>query len=322
MPAVPSRWPISTSSWRRGCSPPPASTGSTRADGLFEHVRLSFDALVTRTAAPESPEPLCFPPVVPREQLETSGYLGSFPHLAGTVFAFEGDEKEAAAQHDAGLAPRGLERLSDDERDGAHPGRLLPAVPGDRRPRPAPRGRPHARHRRRVRLPPRAVQRPGADADLPHARDRAHRRRRDRGGVAHRLARPAPRSCCAGWASSSSSTSPTTRSSAASGRLLAAQQREQELKWELLAPVAGDTPHRDRVLQLPPGSHGPHLRDHHRRRRARPHRVHGLRRGAGHAWPCSPRTDWTSTTGRRRSGRRWSSTDGDDVHGRGVAVGP
>ena len=26
------------------------------------------------------------------------------------------------------------------------------------------------------------------------------------------------------------------------GRLLAAQQREQELKWELLAPVAGDTP--------------------------------------------------------------------------------
>jgi len=67
---------------------------------IFEHVRLRFDALVSRTAAPESPEPLCFPPVVPREQLETSGYLGSFPHLAGTVFAFEGDEKQAAAQHD------------------------------------------------------------------------------------------------------------------------------------------------------------------------------------------------------------------------------
>jgi hypothetical protein len=27
-----------------------------------------------------------------------------------------------------------------------------------------------------------------------------------------------------------------------SGRLLAAQQRDQELKWELLAPVAGDKP--------------------------------------------------------------------------------
>src|SRR6201999_2098905 len=41
--------------------------------------------------------------------------------------------------------------------------------------------------------------------------------------------------------------------------------------------------HGHRFLQLPPGSHGPHLRDHDRRRRPRPHRVHGLRRGARHA---------------------------------------
>jgi seryl-tRNA synthetase len=64
----------------------------------FERVRLHFDALVTRTASPESPEPLLFPPLLPRKQLEQSGYLGSFPHLAGTVFAFEGDEQAASEQ--------------------------------------------------------------------------------------------------------------------------------------------------------------------------------------------------------------------------------
>ena len=66
--------------------------------GTFERVRLAFDALVTRAAAPESPEPLYFPPLLPREQLERNGYLGSFPHLAGTVFGFDGDEDAAAAQ--------------------------------------------------------------------------------------------------------------------------------------------------------------------------------------------------------------------------------
>ena len=66
----------------------------------FEQVRLKFDELVTRTAAPENPEPLLFPPLLPREQLETSGYLASFPHLAGTVFAFEGDEAQAEAQNE------------------------------------------------------------------------------------------------------------------------------------------------------------------------------------------------------------------------------
>src|SRR5512142_1915620 len=67
--------------------------------GMFEHVRRQFDALVTETAAFEQPEPLLFPPLLPREQLETSGYLASFPHLAGTVFAFDGDEAAAEQQH-------------------------------------------------------------------------------------------------------------------------------------------------------------------------------------------------------------------------------
>ena len=83
----------SSSGWSTlGCSTRSGVHGLYARGAAFEHVRLAFDALVTRTAAPESAEPMYFPPLLPREQLETNGYLGSFPHLAGTVFAFEGDE--------------------------------------------------------------------------------------------------------------------------------------------------------------------------------------------------------------------------------------
>jgi seryl-tRNA synthetase len=64
----------------------------------FERVRAAVDALVTRAAAVEEPERLAFPPLLPREQLERIGYLKSFPHLAGSVFAFAGDEEQAAEQ--------------------------------------------------------------------------------------------------------------------------------------------------------------------------------------------------------------------------------
>lgn len=64
----------------------------------FEEVRLRFDERIRRAALPEAPETLRFPPILPRRQLETSGYLKSFPHLAGSVFAFEGDEAQAAEQ--------------------------------------------------------------------------------------------------------------------------------------------------------------------------------------------------------------------------------
>lgn len=64
----------------------------------FEAVRTALDGLLSRTAAAHGAEPLRFPPVLPRRQLERSGYLESFPHLAGTVFSFAGDEDEAAEQ--------------------------------------------------------------------------------------------------------------------------------------------------------------------------------------------------------------------------------
>jgi seryl-tRNA synthetase len=66
----------------------------------FERVRWAFDALVSEAAAADGPERLAFPPLLPREQLERIGYLKSFPHLAGSVFAFEGDEEQAAEQEE------------------------------------------------------------------------------------------------------------------------------------------------------------------------------------------------------------------------------
>jgi seryl-tRNA synthetase len=67
--------------------------------GDYEDVRQRFDAYVTRvaTAAGETPEVLRFPPVLPRRQIEELGYLENFPHLAGSVFAFEGTEGQARA---------------------------------------------------------------------------------------------------------------------------------------------------------------------------------------------------------------------------------
>jgi seryl-tRNA synthetase len=65
----------------------------------FEQVREGIAALVTRAAAAEQPEQLRFPPILPRSDLERIDYLKSFPHLAGSIFAFDGNEAQAAEQH-------------------------------------------------------------------------------------------------------------------------------------------------------------------------------------------------------------------------------
>jgi seryl-tRNA synthetase len=68
--------------------------------GAFEEAREAVAALVTRAAAAEAPEQLRFPPIMPRHQLEAVGYLKSFPHLAGTIFAFSGSEAQAGEQYE------------------------------------------------------------------------------------------------------------------------------------------------------------------------------------------------------------------------------
>jgi len=68
--------------------------------GDLETVQEGFADLITRAAAVDRPERLSFPPILPRRDLESVGYLKSFPHLAGAVFAFAGDETQAAEQYD------------------------------------------------------------------------------------------------------------------------------------------------------------------------------------------------------------------------------
>jgi seryl-tRNA synthetase len=64
----------------------------------FEEVRRRLEALVSAAGAAEGADSMRFSPLLPRRQLERSGYLASFPHLAGSVYAFAGNEAQAALQ--------------------------------------------------------------------------------------------------------------------------------------------------------------------------------------------------------------------------------
>jgi seryl-tRNA synthetase len=66
----------------------------------FEAVRVAVDALITQASLIDEAERMSFPPVIPRRELERIGYLSSFPHLAGTIFSFEGSEAQATDQHE------------------------------------------------------------------------------------------------------------------------------------------------------------------------------------------------------------------------------
>lgn len=66
--------------------------------GQFERVRERLAAIVGAAVASERPLQMRFPPLMPRRDLETIGYLANFPHLAGTIFSFEGSEADAAEQ--------------------------------------------------------------------------------------------------------------------------------------------------------------------------------------------------------------------------------
>ncbi len=70
---------------------------------IFEAIRLRLDARLSSEASQRGAERLRFPPLIPRRQLESSGYLSSFPHLCGTVYAFEGTEAQASEQGERAL---------------------------------------------------------------------------------------------------------------------------------------------------------------------------------------------------------------------------
>jgi seryl-tRNA synthetase len=68
--------------------------------GAFEDVCMRVGKMVSRAGAGERPEEMRFPPLLPRRDLELVGYLKNFPHLAGSIFAFAGDESAAAEQYE------------------------------------------------------------------------------------------------------------------------------------------------------------------------------------------------------------------------------
>lgn len=208
---------------------------------VFEDVRERFDALVSRVAAPEGAECLRFPPVLPRAQLERSGYLTSFPHLAGTVWAFEGTEREAAEQHacaSAGEDWSGFQRMTELV--------LMPAVCYPVYPAIAARGP----------LPPGGVTiDPGGAYAFRHepSGDPArlqmfHMRELVRIGEPETVQewRDAWRDRALGLLRGVGLAAEFDVAAdpffGRAGRMLAASQREQALKWEILVPIVGPKP--------------------------------------------------------------------------------
>lgn len=61
---------------------------------VFEDVLDRFGALVTPWGRENGAEAIRFPPVMNRHHFEQSGYLKNFPHLAGTIHCFHGDERD------------------------------------------------------------------------------------------------------------------------------------------------------------------------------------------------------------------------------------
>ena len=65
--------------------------------GKFEDVLLRFDALISRFGDDQKAEVIRFPPGMNRALFEKSGYLKSFPDLAGTVHSFAGNDRDHAS---------------------------------------------------------------------------------------------------------------------------------------------------------------------------------------------------------------------------------
>jgi seryl-tRNA synthetase len=211
-----------------------------RGEG-FERVRLGFDAKVTEASETESPEHMVFPPLLPRRQMEEVGYLKSFPHLACTVFAFEGDEDAATQQ----------ERLAEAHEDwSAHqemtdlvlkPAACYPVYPAIAARGPLPPGgvmvdaggtyvfrhEPSGDPARLQAFHQREIVRIGEPETVLEWRDRW----RDR---AVELLRSVDLDAATDVASDPFF--------GRSGRMLARSQRAQELKFEILVPIAGPEP--------------------------------------------------------------------------------
>ena len=73
---------------------PTASDGIYGRSSVYEAIVTGIEAIVAAVSSSEGATSYRFPPVMPRQVLEQSGYLGSFPDMIGTVSTFQGDNKD------------------------------------------------------------------------------------------------------------------------------------------------------------------------------------------------------------------------------------
>lgn len=76
---------------------PMSAEGLYARSGGFERILAGLDHLVARVSEADKAEVLRFPPVMSQPDFERSGYMKSFPQLAGTVHAFCGGDREHMA---------------------------------------------------------------------------------------------------------------------------------------------------------------------------------------------------------------------------------
>lgn len=68
-------------------------TGLYGRSGVFEDVVARLEAEISRLGRGDGAEVMRFPPAVTQEDFEISGYMKSFPQMAGTIHCFCGDER-------------------------------------------------------------------------------------------------------------------------------------------------------------------------------------------------------------------------------------
>ena len=207
----------------------------------FEDIRNRVDARITAEARAEAPESMRFPPLLPRKQIESIGYLHSFPHLAGSVFAFEGGEDEALLQGERADRHEDWSEFQRMTELALVPAACYPVYPAVAARGPLPAGgvvvdaggawvfrhEPSEDPARLQMFHQREIVRLGAPEEVRAWRDDWSER-----GLAllQSLGLDAERDRA------------TDPFFGRGGRMLAANQRSQELKLELLVAIAGDEP--------------------------------------------------------------------------------